>query len=103
MMGLPDPEPQATRHGAAFLLRAITLVLLVPGLVVIIWAAFGLQGYQNDPQSDVFQTWPAGVASLVLATSLAWMAIRPSGESLQKIVTGWAFVAFVVSWILVLN
>lgn len=102
-MELPDPEPPANRHGAAFFLRAVTLVLLVPGLVVIAWAAFGLQGYQNDPQSDVFQTWPAGIASLVLAASLAWTAIRPLGGSLQKIVTAGAFVALVVSWILVLS
>lgn len=85
------------------MLRAITLVLLVPGLLVIAWAAFGLQGYQNDPQSDTFQTWPAGIASLAFAASLAWLAIRPSGESLQKIVTAAAFVVFVVSWTVVLN
>jgi len=98
-----NQELQSTRRGAGFWLRAITLVLIVPALVVIAWAAFGLQGYQNDPQSDVFQTWPAGVASLALAGSLAWMAIRPSAKSLQGIVAGAAFVAFVVSWILVLN
>ncbi len=79
------------------------LVLIAPALVVIAWAAFGLQGYQNDPQSDVFQTWPAGVASIALAGCLAWMAIRPSDEALQTIFTGVAFLAFMVSWILVLN
>jgi len=99
----PDLEPQSTRRGAGFWLRAITLVLIVPALVVIAWAAFGLQGYQNDPQSDVFQTLPAGVASLALAASLAWMVIRPSGGSLQGIVTGMAFIAFMLSWILALN
>jgi hypothetical protein len=103
MMDSPNLEPQSPQHGAGFWLRAITLVLFVPALVVIAWAAFGLQGYQNDPQSDVFQTWPAGVASLALAGSLAWMAIRPSDESLQKIVASMAFLAFGTSWILVLN
>jgi hypothetical protein len=79
------------------------LVLLVPGLVVIAWAAFGLQGYQNDPQSDTFQTWPAGVTSLALAASLAWIAVRPSGQPYQQIIAGLAFVVCVASWILVLN
>jgi FtsH-binding integral membrane protein len=102
-MDAPDPERHTEQHGAAFLLRAITLVLLVPALIVIAWAAFNLQGYQNDPQSAVFQTWPVGVASLALAASLAWLAIRPSRESPQKVVTAGAFVAFMVSWILVLN
>jgi len=102
-MALPDPEPQASRQGLGFVLRAITLVLLVPGLVLIAWVAFDLQGYQNDPQSRAFQTWPAGVTSLVFGISLAWMAIRPTGEAWQKIVAAWAFAAFVVSWILVLN
>jgi len=85
------------------MLRAITLVLFVPALVVVAWAAFGLQGYQNDPESAVFQTWPAGVASLALAGSLTWMAIRPSGGSFQKIVTGMAFAFFAISWFAVLN
>jgi hypothetical protein len=102
-MASPGPEQHAERHGAAFFLRALTLVLLVPGLVVIAWAAFGLQGYQNDPQSAVFQTWPAGVSSLALAAGLAWMATRPEEESLQKILTGGAFVAFVITWITALN
>jgi hypothetical protein len=86
-----------------FVLRALALVLLVPGLVVLAWAAFGLQGYQNDPQSAVFHTWPLGVTSLALAASLAWMALRPSEESLQKIVAGAAFVVFLLSWIAVLS
>jgi hypothetical protein len=103
MMGPSDLEPRSMQRGAGFWLRAITLVLIVPALVVIALAAFGLQGYQNDPQSDVFQTWPAGVASLALAGCFAWMAIRPSDEPLQKVVTGMASVAFVISWILVLN
>jgi hypothetical protein len=103
MMNRPDLEPEAMRRGAGFWLRAITLVLIVPGLVIVAWAAFGLQGYQNDPQSDVFETWPAGATSLALAACIAWMAIRPSKTSLQKIVTGGAFAAFVISWILVLN
>jgi hypothetical protein len=103
MMGPPNLEPQSTQRGAGFWLRAITLVLIIPALVVIAWVAFGLQGYQNDPQSVAFQTWPAGVTSLALAGSLAWMAARPADESLQKIVTGVAFVVFVMSWILVLN
>ena len=96
-------KPQAAQRGAGFWLRAITLVLIVPTLVVIAWAAFGLQGYQNDPQSDVFQTWPAGVASLALAASLVWMAIYRSAGPLQKIITGMAFGAFVITWILAVN
>lgn len=102
-MDPPDLEPQSTRRGGGFWLRAVTLVLIVPALVVLAWAAFGLQGYQNDPQSAVFQTWPAGVASLALAGSLAWMVIRPSDKSLQGLVACTAFVAFLLSWILVLN
>jgi len=70
---------------------------------VIAWAAFGLQGYQNDPESATFQTWPAGVASLALAGSLAWIAIRPSEETPQGIVAVGSFVAFVITWILALN
>jgi hypothetical protein len=73
-----DLKPHPTRRGAGFWLRAITIVLIVPALVVIAWVAFGLQGYQNDPQSAVFQTWPAGVASLALAGSLTWIAIWSS-------------------------
>lgn len=103
MMDPPDRDPQSTQRGAGFWLRAITLVLIIPALVVVAWVAFGLQGYQNDPQSDVFQTWPAGVTSLALAGSLAWIVIRPSDEALQRIVAGAAFVAFLLSWILVLN
>jgi len=102
-MGAPDPERQPESRGPAFLLRATTLVLLVPALIVTGWGAFNLQGYQNDPQSGVFQTWPVGVASLALAASLTWLAIRPSGNQLQKIVTSAAFVVFVLSWISVLN
>jgi len=102
-MVVPDPERQAESRGPAFLLRATTLVLLVPALIVIAWGAFNLQGYQNDPQSAVFQTWPIGVASLALAASLAWKAIRPSGEPLQKIVAAAAFAVFVLSWISVLK
>jgi hypothetical protein len=84
-------------------LRALTLVLLVPALVVIAWGAFNLQGYQNDPQSAVFQTWHLGVTSLALAASLAWMSLRPSEESLQKIVVAAAVGAFAISWIAVLS
>lgn len=103
MTGTPDPERRSDQRRVGFWLRALTFVLLIPALVVIAWAAFGLQGYQNDPQSDVLQTWPAGVASLGLAGSLAWMAVRPSDDSLQKIVAGVAFSAFVISWVAVLN
>jgi hypothetical protein len=103
MMGQSNLPPHTAQRGAGFWLRAITLVLTVPALVVIAWAAFGLQGYQNDPQSSVFQTWPAGVASLALAASLVWTAINRSAGPLQKIVTGMAFVAFVITWILAFN
>jgi len=67
MMDASDLESQSPRRGAGFVLRALTLVLIVPALLVIAWAAFGLQGYQNDPQSSVFQTWPIGVTSIALA------------------------------------
>lgn len=95
-----SPSP---RQGAGFWLRALTLVLIVPGLVVLGWAAFGLQGYQNDPESKTFQTWPAGVASICLAVCLAWIALKPSHDPPQRVITGLAVVAFLVSWILVLN
>jgi uncharacterized membrane protein YgdD (TMEM256/DUF423 family) len=86
-----------------FALRALTLVLVVPGLVVIALGAFNLQGYQNDPQSAVFQTWHLGVTSLALAASLAWMALGPSENSLQRVVVAAAFVAFVISWVAILS
>jgi hypothetical protein len=103
MVGPPDLEPHSAPRGAGFWLRALTLVLIVPALIVLAWAAFGLQGYQNDPQSDVFETWPAGVTSLALAACLAWIAARPSDEGFQRIITGMASVAFAVSWALVLS
>jgi len=96
-------ESQSTRRGGGFVLRALTIVLLVPALLVLAWAAFGLQGYQNDPQSSVFQTWPIGVTSIALAGSLAWIAFRPAKESPQRLVTAAAFVTFVLSWVSVLS
>jgi hypothetical protein len=102
-MGSPDPERHARRQRTAFLLRAVALVLLIPALLVIALAAFNLQGYQNDPQSAVFQTWPIGATSLALAAALTWMVIRPSEDLPQKIVAAGTFVAFMFSWILVLS
>jgi hypothetical protein len=99
MTGPPDLELQSTGRGAVFFLRAITLVLFVPGLLVLGWAAFGLQGYKNDPGSAALQTWPAGAASIFLAACLAWIAIRPSPHPLQMVITVVAGAALAATWI----
>jgi hypothetical protein len=93
-----DPGPtRSPQRGVGFYLRAITLALIVPALLVLAWAAFGLQGYQEHADAQVFQTWPAGVASLLLATALVWVAVRPSRE-LQPALVGLALLLFAVSW-----
>jgi len=57
-------------------LRALTLVLVVPFLLVSAWAAFSLQGYTETYGAAGVQTWPIGVASLFLAAVLGWTAVR---------------------------
>jgi hypothetical protein len=93
-----DPKAEGDRRGVSFWLRAICLVLVIPALLVLAWAAFGLQGYQNDPQSKSFQTWPAGVGSLVLAAALGWICLRRPSTRLQRWVAGLAFFVFLVTW-----
>lgn len=94
-----DLSPVGDRRGAGYWLRAVCLVLVVPALLVLAWAAFGLQGYQNDPQSQSFQTWPAGVGTLLLAAALGWICTRRPSTPLQRWVMGLALFVFVATWV----
>jgi hypothetical protein len=79
------------------LLRSILLVVVVPALLVVGYAALSLQGHREDSPSQPMQTWPVGVSSLMLAAALAWAAARPS-RGLQPVVVAVALVVFVASW-----
>ena len=78
-------------------LRATVLVVVVPALVIVSYGAFSLQGHREDFPSKPMQTWPIGVASLVLAAALCWVAARPS-RGLQPIIAVIALVCFMVTW-----
>jgi hypothetical protein len=61
--------------------------VILPALVVVAWAVFGLQGYQNDPQSHVFR--PGPLASPLTASPevlSGYLSILPMG--LHKVVAG---------------
>ncbi len=57
-------------------LRAITLMLVVPLLLVSAWIAFSLQGYTETYGAAGVQSWRIGVASLFLAAVLGRTAIK---------------------------
>lgn len=79
------------------MLRAALLVVVIPALLVLGYAALSLQGHQEDFPSQPMQTWPVGVSSLALAGALAWAAVRPS-RGVQPAVVAIALVVFVVAW-----
>jgi hypothetical protein len=80
-----------------FLLRAVLLVLVVPGLVVIAYGAFSLQGHQEDFPSEPIQSWPIGVTSLALAAALSWAVLRPS-RGLQPALIAITLLLFAAAW-----
>jgi hypothetical protein len=73
------------------------LVVVVPALLIVSYAAFSLQGHQEDSPSKPFQTWPIGISSLLLAAALAWVAARPS-RGLQPLAVALASVLFLLAW-----
>ena len=93
-----DLRAEGDRRGVGYWLRAVCLVLVIPALLVLAWAAFGLQGYQNDPQSKPFQTWPAGVGTLALAAALAWICVRRPSDPLQRWTAALALIVFATTW-----
>lgn len=80
-----------------FLLRAVLLVLVVPGLIVVAYGAFNLQGHREDYPSEPMQTWPIGVTSLALAASLTWLALRPS-RGFQPALVATTLALFALAW-----
>ncbi len=86
------------KGGWLWWLRALTLVVVVPFLLLLGYAGFSLQGYTNDSGSKPLQTWPSGVASLLLAGILAWVALkaRPIGKG-HLVLIGLAFAVLVLS------
>jgi hypothetical protein len=94
---LLNTSTKSTRWGTTFLLRALLLVLVVPALIFVAYAALSLQGHQEDFPSQPMQTWPIGISSLALAATVAWAAVRPS-KGLQPVVIAIAIVAFAAAW-----
>jgi hypothetical protein len=93
---LLDTRTKPPRQGAAFLLRAVLLVVVLPALVVVAYATFALQGHREDFPSQPMQTWPMGISSLALAAALGWTAIRPTGGFQAALVTI-SLVAFIAA------
>jgi len=93
----PDTKAQHTQGSGLFLLRAALLVVAVPILVVVGYAAFSLQGHREDFPSEPMQTWPIGVSSLLLAAALSWVAARPS-RGLQPVIVSMALALYLVAW-----
>ena len=79
------------------MLRAVLIVVVIPALIVVGYAALSLQGHQEDFPSKPMQTWPIGASSFSLAGALAWAAVRPS-RGLQPPVVAIALLAFVAAW-----
>lgn len=96
-MALPDTKAQHTQGGGLFLLRAALLVVAIPTLVILGYAALALQGHQEDFPSKPMQTWPIGVSSLLLAAALSWVAARPA-RGLQPAIVGIALALCIVAW-----
>lgn len=80
-----------------FLLRAGLVVVVVPALLFLSYAAFALQGDREDFPSKPLETWPIGVSALFLAAALSWLAARPSRGS-QPLVVGIALLLFFLAW-----
>jgi hypothetical protein len=96
-MEVPGQAQAPRGRGTLFFLRAALLVVAVPALVVIGYAALSLQGHQEDFPSKPMQTWPIGVTSLALAAALAWAAARP-WQGLQPLLLVTCLALFVSAW-----
>ena len=94
---LPDGKTQVGQGGRLFVLRAALVILVIPALLFIAYAAFALQGDREDFPSKPMQTWPIGVSSLLLTAALAWFAARPS-RGLQPMIVVIALLFFCVTW-----
>jgi hypothetical protein len=94
---LSDPKTQRTQGSSLILLRAALLVLAVPALVFVVYAALALQGHREDFPSKPMQTWPVGVSSLLLAAALLWVAARPS-RGLQPVIVVMTLFFFLITW-----
>jgi hypothetical protein len=96
-VALPNTKAQHTQGSGLFLPRAALLVVAVPTLILVGYAALALQGHREDFPSKPMQTWPIGVSSLLLAAALSWVAARPS-RGLQPAIVGIALALFLVAW-----
>lgn len=94
---LRDSKAQPAKGSGLFLLRAALVVVAIPTLLVVGYAAFSLQGHREDFPSKPMQTWPIGVSSLLLAAALSWVAARPS-RGLQPAIVSMTFALFLVAW-----
>lgn len=78
--------------------RILILLVIVPALLVLSYAGFNLQGYQDDLETRPLETWPFGATSLVLAVVLARIALRAQLPGrLHFALVGLAVVAMVLS------
>lgn len=97
-MELPDTKTRRAEGNAFFLLRAALVVVVIPALVLIGYAALALQGHREDFPSRPMQTWPIGASALALAAALSWFAARPS-RGLQPAIVAFALLLFFVAWL----
>jgi hypothetical protein len=92
-----DGKTRTGQEGGMFLLRAGLIIVVVPALLFLSYAAFALQGEREDFPSKPLETWPIGVSALVLAAALAWFAARPSRGS-QPLIVAIALLFFFLAW-----
>jgi len=96
-MDVPNEENQHAQRSGLFWLRAALVVLVIPALVLLAYAALSLQGHREDFPSKPMQTWPIGLSALLLAAALSWLAARPSRGSQPLIVLS-ALMLFIGAW-----
>jgi hypothetical protein len=93
---LPDTKTRDSQGRGLLLLRGVLVVLFIPALIFIGYAALALQGDREDFPSRPMQTWPIGASALVLAAALCWVAARPS-RGLQPVIAITALVLFIIA------